>query len=300
MMPPAPQAPPPAAVPPPGPRTLTEEQQDAMEVGPEQMTPDQTDQLYRAAGAAQSRAGVPLEPAPAPVTGGGNIGAIGEGASAKLVDTRTGLPPSAAGEAPAAAPDPGIQTHDEMTSALSLFQRSDPSAWVKRIKEARPDAPDDVVWDAVERLNKMASGNIREQLAAASMIKFLKGEEGKNQRFQQAEDRRVGQLEVNRGNLAERQKTGQRLSAQFQERIRQFNSRLEQAKATVNATAKRVALNDLIRDINSQLKPAFGQPPLSDEEKAALMRQREEIVNTLRGISGMQPLPAAPAPAPAQ
>jgi hypothetical protein len=149
----------------------------------------------------------------------------------------------------------------------------------------------------------MASGNIREQLAAASMAKFLWGEQGKNQRFAQSLPLRQGHLDVAQANVAERQKTGQRLTAQFQERVRQFNSRLTELRNNRSATDRRTGLSALLRDVEKSLYPGFGVPQPSDEEKAALGQQRVEIQNELRKNAGMKPLEApaaAPIPGPTE
>lgn len=156
-------------------RTLTPEELDALERGPTEMTPQQTDQLYGTAGAAESRAGVPAAP-PAPA---GAIPLDTEGAPAA---------PLAEPAAPAAAPESSaptsgtIDTPDEFSQYLGMFKQTDPSAIAQHIKRVRPDADDGAVWRATAQLMKLASGNMREQLASASMMKFLLGEQGRNQR----------------------------------------------------------------------------------------------------------------------
>ncbi len=189
-----------------------------------------------------------------------------------------------------------------MSQYLSMFQHANPSDIARRIKEVRPDAPDDAVWTATQELYKLTSGNIREQLAAASMIKFLKGDETRRAiatgSVGGAPTVAAQNAATAQGNLAERQKTQQRLSSQFQQKVQQFNSRLAETRANRNSTERRVGLQALLRDIDKQLYPGFGAPPLADEEKAAFMKQREEIANELRNMSGMKPLPSAPVATP--
>jgi hypothetical protein len=108
------------------------------------------------------------EPSPAPAAQGGAI----------PLDETT----PAAEAAPAPATSGSIDTPNEFSQYLGMFRQADPSAIAQHIKSVRPGADEGAVWRATATLMKMASGNVREQLGAASMMKFLIGEQGRTQR----------------------------------------------------------------------------------------------------------------------
>lgn len=109
--------------------------------------------------------------------------------------------PASAG---AAAPDTSseIATPDEFSQLLSMFHQTDPSAIAQHIKQVRPDADEGSVWRATATLMKMASGNVREQLGAASLMKFLVGEQGRTQRAGAAEAGRMARANISSADRA--------------------------------------------------------------------------------------------------
>ena len=149
---PQPQPPPlggaPSLKPPQGPRTLTPEQQDQMEdqPWPSDLTPQQIDRLYGAAGAASSREGVPMEipppaePTPAPAA------AAPAAPAARPPESTT------AGDAQQQAATSGtIHTPAEYNQYLSMFNTANPSDIAQHIKAVRPDADNASVWRATRR-----------------------------------------------------------------------------------------------------------------------------------------------------
>lgn len=78
-------------------------------------------------------------------------------------------------------------TPQEIPAYLSMFQHVDPTAIAARIKAIRPDADPAAVAMATESLYKMAQGGMREQMAAASMMKFMIGNQTKQDLFAKKE-----------------------------------------------------------------------------------------------------------------
>jgi hypothetical protein len=178
-----------------------------------------------------------------------------------------------------------------------MFRYTDPSAIAARIKDIRPDADPEAVAYATEQLYKMSSGNLREQLAAANMYKYLRGENWQREKFAAQLPLKQADLTIKKGNLTERQKTQSRLSAQFGEKVQQFTSKLAEARAKTSAQDRRGALEGLRKNIEKQLYPPFGTPGPTEEEKPVLQRQLNEVVNEMRKSAGMKPLPTPGAPA---
>lgn len=110
----------------PGPRTLTEEQQDALSRNTAPMSADQTDELYRKAGAAESYAGVPIERTPPPQTQGrassnlpARVGMDRPGPQGRLINLDTGEPLNIESDAGAPGGAPSTSTHSPEVHAAA-------------------------------------------------------------------------------------------------------------------------------------------------------------------------------------
>lgn len=226
-------------------RTLTPEQQDQMEMTPGQMTPEQADALYRSAGAAESRAGVPLtQPEPIARAEPGSAPA----AAAPALDTQDVMALT--------APDPsqqGVQSLPEMQQMLGMFQSANPAAIAQRIKQVRPDADDGSVWRATAKLMKLSSGSLREQLAAASMMKFLMHE----RRMSAQSDRSAEMRQQSLGQGQQRLEQADRRMGQQAERAQQtqrrFETRLNEQRLNKAIDRGNDATKLALRSMNQQL-----------------------------------------------
>lgn len=295
-----------------GPRTLTEEDQDALETGPAELTPEQADKLYGAVGASESRAGVPLQP-PVPTDASPSPGytAAPGGGMRPIQPGEPRFPGSAtspvpAGPASASQPStdsapavpPGI--HD-LASGLNLVQRLDPTAIAKRIKEIRPGASDDQVFSATEMLMKMAQGDRTAQYQAAMIGHLLNYDLGEKriaagEQHQAAIDARAaghtagGETTVAEKSRQDRAAAQQQTQAYRDQRLaeqkRQFRERMNEATRIKDRGSQQQALNRMLTDIDAnlgQLRVQGGH----DKEIAELERQRVELQGRLRDLAGM-------------
>lgn len=204
-----------------------------------------------------------------------------------------GAPAAETPAADAAAQQPQMQLQEAPTW-LSMFNHTDPQAIAQRIKQVRPDADPEAIAMATESLYKMASGNWHEQVAAASMMKYLVGDATRRRGqdiTQRGQDIRAGTAAAGRDVTMRGQdiRAGTAAAGQAGIQARFDQRRADQAAARAEAKGDKATANAL-RSMNQRYNELArlvsvidaGPNPNSSENQAA----RKKAVAEMQDLAG--------------
>lgn len=196
-------------------------------------------------------------------------------------------------ESQAAQPDAAVVTQPaepaaaaaggagDMSHYLGMFRQVDPQAIARRIKEVRPDADMGAVGQATEMIYKMASGSWHEQATAASLMKFLAGDQTRREiasgSVGGAPTVAAGRLEATKGRNEVLKDQGAAKLEQGNRRLDQGDTKIQQGNRRLDQGDKRISE----RRYQQALARADGQSKLALSEMHRQLGDIKRRIDTI-------------------